>query len=441
MNSKKAFFILLLAFIGAGLWQRDNITATFREHFDFSWLSFKEENFAAARTKYMEQKKGKVKIAIVPPNSDYILEKSFFDTMMLGVEIAAKETKEKNPSLSNLEYFTAPNREDYDTLDEYVYEIGTDPAVLSMILPVSQRTTRQTETLAEYMGMVTFRTTHLFTPREEGSYLVFNNTYPVNLYSIAIANYAKQRNLQSVAMVTENNPRDNGFSSNIETWLAKQNVPVTTALTFEKDMINMSIFKEFEKKFDVLGIDGVFWGMMGPNHIQFISDFFSENPELMKSADHIMFLPINPDNIVRLKTLLQRPEVISLDPIVAYPTIQESPLKDTFDKRYFATFNKKANHAAYYGYDTYMLIANAVANCATLSPQTIAAYLEGNSFQGILASYDFDKNGRLEQNQVGNVIQLGRIENGKLVELKIDQVKPVTNRKKQWDKLEFSLKQ
>jgi len=410
-----------------------------RGNIDLSWLSFKQEDFAAARTNYMEKKKGGIKIALVPPKSTYVQERALFDKMERGVKIAATETREKNNSVNNLDYLIAPNREKLDTLDEYIYELGTDPSVLAMVLPTSQKVTQQTETLAEYMGMVTFRTTHLFIPREEESYLVFNNTYPVNLYSKIIAKYARKRDLQSVAMITENTPRDNGFTRNVETWLAKQNVPVTTALTFRKEMINISIFREFEKKFGVFGVDGVFWGMMGDSHMRFISDLFTEKPELLKSADHIMFLPIAPDNIERIDTLLQSPELVGLDPVIAYPEISESPLREAFDKLYFTTYGEKANHAAYYGYDTYMLIANAVENCITLSPQAIAKYLEENSFQGILVDYAFDKDGQLRQGNVNNLIKLGKIVNGKIIKLHLDDVQPLTDRNKLWEKHKFSV--
>lgn len=441
MTIKKILLILLLAFVGAGVWQKNNIENFYKDNIDLSWLSFKQTDYGAERVKYMEQQKGEIRIALVPPDADYTLGRAFFDKMVRGVEIASNEIREKNSKTLNLEHFIVTDREKYDTLDECVYKLGTDPSVLAMVLPTSQGVTQQIETLAEYMGIVTFRTTHLFSPREEESYLIFNNTYPVDLYSKIISSYARKRNLQSVAMVTENNPRDNGFTRNVETWLAKQNVPITTALTFEEEMINMSIFKEFEKKFNVLGVDGVFWGMLGSGRIRFISEFFANNTDLMKSADHIMFLPIAPDNIESISAMLQLPEIIDFDPLIAYPHISESPLKMAFDETYFNIYGVKANHAAYYGYDTFMLIANAVRNCeeSTLSPQAIAKYLEENSFQGILANYSFDKNGSLQQDVLENVIKIGKIEEGKIREIDLDKVEEFVSRKELWESLEFSL--
>lgn len=425
---KKTILFLIVCFLAAGWWQDDKIADFLKNTVDFSWLSFAETDYAASRARYMQQGTGAVKVAFIHPDESSSFMEPFFQDMVKGAALAAELVEKKNKTGRKIELVVTTSVSGYETIDLSILSLGEDPAVVAVILPYNPHAKQDSEVFAEYMGMLIFHFGHMFASREVGSYLAFSNSYSFDQFSKKIARYSKQRGLQSVMMITEKSREAEGYAKNQDFWFSKEGVPVATGFLYEKDMINGPMLNKLNKKIDIFNIDSVYWGSVLGTHLASIDDSIKHLPVIIgQKTQHLMFLPVVVENNQTVMKRLQLIEASALDPIIAYPVIEDAQQKAKFDRLYYEKYKIKANHTAYYGYDTFMLLSSCILEDNTASTQKIAQLLTKKSYTGILAQYGFKKDGTLKD-QVADNIKLGRVKNGVLVELDMASVKPAETR-------------
>lgn len=437
---KNTIIFLIVCFVAAGWWQHAQIVNFLKNNVNFTWLSFDETDYAATRVAYMQKGEGPVKIACISPDDIHSFANRYSQDAINGATLAAELVAKKNVSGRKIELIVTPSGQDNDTVNRSILSLGKDPGVLAVILPYSADAKVESEVFAEALELMIFHIGHLFVSREKESYLAFNNTYPVDLFSKKIAMYGDRRGLKSVLMLTEKNSLGEGVAKNQEFWFSKAGIPVPTGFLYEKNMINGPMIKELNKKIGIFGIDSVYWGSALGTHLSSIGHTIKQLHSTIEQSEHLMVLPVVADNDPLIKERLALLESSSHDPVIAYPVIHDVQQKTEFDRLYFEKYKTKANHAAYYGYDTLMLLADCIMKDSTTSPAEIAQRLTTNSYEGILAMYRFNEDGRIEEQAVDN-IKLGKVQNGALVELDVEKIKPDESRKPTQKNDTFSLDQ
>lgn len=423
---KKTIIFLVACFAAAGWWQHDRVADFYQNQLHFSWLSFANTDYAAQRSKYMEKGVGPVKIAFIAPKEQaHTFIEQFFQDTVNGAKLAAElvnATPEKGRKIELMVTLSGPG---YETVDRSISSLGKDASVLAVIPPYSLDAERQSEVFAEYMGLLIFHLGHMFAPREQESYLAFSNTYPFEQFSQKLALYAEKRAVESVLMLTEKGRAGENFTKNQGFWFSKKGVPVPTAFLYQRDMIYGLMLSELNKKIDIFETDTVYWGSALDADLLSMGNSLRQLHTAQGQTEHLMFLPVVADHEPAIRKRLELIESSTLDPVIAFPVISDRQQQAEFDRLYWQRYKTTANHAAYYGYDTFMLVANCINkdNTASASPQDIARTLMEKSYKGILATYRFNADGILDE-QVGGNIRLGRVKNGELVELDIDKVGP-----------------
>lgn len=424
---KKTIIFLVACFAAASWWQYDRIADFYQNQLHISWLSFASTNYAAQRTKYMEKGVGPVKIAFIAPKEQaHSFIEQFFQDTVNGAKLAAELVQATAANGRKIELVVTVSGPGYETVDRSISSLGKDARVLAVIPPYSLDAERQSEVFAEYMGLLIFHIGHMFAPREQESYLAFSNTYPFEQFSQKLALYAEKRGVESVLMLTEKGRVGENFTKNQGFWFSKKGIPVPTAFLYERDMIYGLMLSELNKKIDIFGTDTVYWGSaLDADLLSMAKALRQQHATTQGQAEHLMFLPVVADHDPAIRKRLELIESSTLDPVIAFPVISDRQQQAEFDRLYWQRYKTTANHAAYYGYDTFMLVAHCINkdNTASASPQDIARTLMEKSYKGILATYRFNADGILDQ-QVGGNIRLGRVKNGGLVELDIDKVVP-----------------
>jgi len=421
---KKTIIFLIACFAAAGWWQHDRIADFYQNQLHFSWLSFAKTDYASIRTKYMEKGVGPVRIAFIAPGEQALsFIDQFFQDTVNGAKLAAElvnATPEKGRKIELVVTVSGPG---YETVDRSISSLGKDASILAVIPPYSLSAERQSEVFAEYMGLLIFHIGHMFAPREEESYLAFSNTYPFEQFSQKLARYAKKRGVESVLMLTEKGRVGENFTKNQSFWFSKKGIPVPTAFLYERDMIYGLMLSELHKKIDIFGTDTVYWGSALDTDLLSMGNALRQLHITEGQTEHLMFLPVVADNDSAIRKRLELIEASTLDPVIAYPVTTDRQQQAEFDRLYWQRYKTNANHAAYYGYDTFMLVADCINKNHTATPQNIARILTEKSYKGILATYRFNADGMLDE-QVNDNIRLGTVKNGNLVELDLEKVVP-----------------
>jgi len=426
---KKTIVFLLACCIAAGWWQHDRIADLYKNQLHISWFSFAKTDYAALRTKYMEKGVGPVRVAFIAPNEQgHSFIEQFFQDTVNGAKLAAELVNAAPVKGRKTELVVTVSGPGYETVDRSISSLGKDASVMAVIPPYSLSAERQSEVFAEYMGLLIFHIGHMFTPREEESYLAFSNTYPFAQFSQKLALYADKRGAQSVLMLTEKGRVGENFAKNQGFWFSKKGVPVPTDFLYEPDMIYGLMLSELNKKIDIFGTDTVYWGSALDADLLSMGHALRQLHITKGQTEHLMFLPVVPDNDPAIKKRLELIEASTLDPVIAYPVTSDRQQQAEFDRRYHQRYQTNANHAAYYGYDTFMLLADCINKNHTASPQDLARILTDKSYKGILATYRFDANGMLD-GQVNDNIKLGKLKNGGLVDLDIEKIVPREKKK------------
>jgi len=421
---KKTGIFLLVCFLAAGVWQYKSIAGFLKNQLNISWLSFAAADCAAARVKYMQRGVGPIRIAfIAPPDPSQVYHDQFFEHTVNGAAIAAELVDQKRGQGRKIELTVTASGPGDESGTRAITTLGQDPSLLAVILPSSHNAQLESEVVAEYMGLMIFHAGDLFITREEESDLAFVNTYPFEQFSKKIAAYAEKRRVRSVLMLTENNREGQDAAKNQDFWFSKKGIPVPTAFLYEKNMINGPMVEELSKKVGIFGTDVVYWGSaLGVSMGDSMRQLTTGGP-----AEHVMYLPIVTDNNPSLKKRLQQIESSTLDPVIAFPVIADRQQKAEFDQLYYEKYKVSANHAAYYGYDTFMLLADCLIKESSASPQAIAQTLTQKSYKGILATYRFTEDGVLDDQTAAN-IKLGKVKNGELVEFDLEKITPLQKR-------------
>lgn len=435
---KKTIIFLTFCFLAAGWWQYDAVKIFIRKDFNFSWLSFKDQDFAAKRFKHMAAPDTTLKIAIIPPDENkHGFPQSFYEQSVKGAKIALNELEQKRKNGRKLELIIGEDQLQQTDTPEKVYFYGTDPSVFAVILPFAPRYPQQkAKVIAEYMGLLILHPTPTFTKNEVNSYLSFENTYPVESFSKAIAEYAQKRNLQSLLMVTERTDMAAGYAHNQDFWFSKKHMRVTSSFFYESEMIIDPMFTELYKKLEIFTTDSIYWGSMlaqDDDALHVTIDFMIKTSKIPES---LMFLPVSYNKDQLVQPYLDAIDNSAIFPIIAYPVIKESELKRSFDKIFNKTYGEQPSHAAYYGYDSVMLLADGLAQAKVSVPTDIAQSIRDIPHQGIIANYSFSDNGTLLHPPQ---MQLGEIKNGALVELDLTTIIPIEDRVEKFRKGEFSL--
>jgi ABC-type branched-subunit amino acid transport system substrate-binding protein len=422
---KKTILILLGCFLAAVVWQHHNLSVFFKNQLDLSWFSFAGEDYAAARVAYMTSGVGPVKIAfIAPPSSMQTGAEHFFEDAFNGAALAAEQIAPTLGKGRKIELATVICDPEDLSGSQAITTLGSDPSVLAVILPSSHTAQLESEVNAEYLGLLIFHAGGLLTAREQESSLAFDNTYPMSHFSEKIASDAAKRGIQSVLMLTEKNRDGQYAATNQDFWFSKKGVPVPASFLYEKNMIDGTMLEELSKKVGILGTDAIYWG--SALKLKALSDAM-RRLSAKKPAEHFMYLPMVTDNNPALKKILEQLESSALDAVVAYPVVADPRQQEAFDKLYQAKHQVGGNYAAYYGYDTFMLLADCLRKKNTASPQDIAQSLTESGYKGILATYQFTENGILDDQAAAN-IRLGKIKNGALVELASERAPSAENR-------------
>jgi ABC-type branched-subunit amino acid transport system substrate-binding protein len=431
---KKTIIFLFACFVAAGLWQHDKIADFFKNEVNFSWLSFDETNYAAARTRYMKKGKGPVKIAFISPDEQaQSLVMQFFRETVNGAVIGAEIVDKKKGNGRHIEVIETSPGPGYETVNRSISSLGKDPSVLAVILPYSRDAKLGAEVFAEQLGLLIFHIGHMFGLRDEESYLAFSNTYPFEQFSKKIAMYGEKRGLHSVLMLTEKDRIGEDQAKSQDFWFSKNRILVPTTFLYEKNMISGPMLEELKKNIDIFKTDAVYWGSVGGANLSSLIDSMKHvESRSSGQTENLMFLAAVADNDPAIMKRLQHIESSSLDPVIAYPVIADTQQQAEFDKLHQEKFKINANHAAYYGYDTFMLLADCILRDDKASPQDIAQTLTKKNYKGILATYRFTEDGTLD-NQVVDLIKLGKVRNGALVELDIEKIKPAEGKKEIWE--------
>ncbi len=422
---KNTIIILIVCFVAAGLWQYDKITDFFKNTVNVSWLNFNETNLAAARVSYMEKGKGPVKIAFISPGDTPTHSLSL--AMIRGATIAAELVEKMTKDNREIELLVKDFCPGYETVSRAIFSLGEDPGVLAVILPYSADVEAESEVYAEYLGMMILHLGHTFVLREKESYLAFNNSYPIDTFSKKLSDYGRWRDLRSVLMLTEKTKTGEGFAKNQEFWFSQEKIPVPAGFLYEKNMIIGPMYAELRKKIDIFAIDSVYWGSALATHFSTTEKDIADLSSTMKNNDHLMFLPVVADNDPYIKKQLEDIETAFPKLVIAYPVVDNVAQQAEFDRLYYEKYKIKANHAAYYGYDTFMLLADCIMKNNTASPGDLSKVLTTQNYQGILANYRFNENGNLDE-QVADNIKLGTVKQGQLVELSPDDITPIQNK-------------
>lgn len=419
---------LIVCFVVAGLWQHDKIAHFLKNDIHISWLSFTTADSAAARVKYMQKGTGPVKIAFIPPyDQAYVSNAQDFQSTVNGAAIAAELAGEKRGAGRRIELIVPAAGPGYESGIRAISSLGMDPGVLAVILPYSYSTQLESEVMAEYMGLMIFHAGHLFASREQESELAFSNIYPFEQFSEKIALYAEKRGVRSVLMLTQKGRHGEDIAKNQDFWFSKKSIPVPAAFLYEQHMINGPMLEELSKNVGIFGTDAVYWGSALNANLLSLGDSMRQlTPN--GPMEHFMFLSIVPDNNETLAKRLQLIESSTLDPVIAFPVITNMQQKTEFDKLYYEKYKAKANHSAYYGYDTFMLLAECILKDNNVSPQAIAQILTRKSYAGILATYQFNEDGVLDD-QVAVNIKLGKVKNGELVAIDIEKINPADSQR------------
>ena len=424
---KNTLIFLVVCFVAAGLWQRDRIADFFKNTVNISWLSFAETDFAAARVRYMQQGEGPVKIAFI--SQDDTAMNSNSQNMVNGAALAAERVAKMASTGRKVELLVTAFGPGYETINRSISSLGKDPAVLAVVLPYSVDVNAESEVYAEYLGMMIFHYGHMFSLREKESYLAYNNSYPINEFSKKISDYGRKRGLESVLMLTEKSTTGEGFAKNQEFSFSQERIPVSTGFLYEKNMIKGPMFTELGKRMDIFAVDSVYWGSALANHLPAVEESLDQVFPGMEKMDHLMFLPVVADNDPTIEKQLQNLQASFPQLVIAYPVVEDVVQQAEFDRLYFEKFKVKANHAAYYGYDTFMLLADCIMKNSNASPADISQTLTTQSYKGILTKYRFNQDGNLDQ-QVADNIQLGTVKNGQLVKIVTEDITPVQDKKK-----------
>lgn len=424
---KKTIIFLIVCFVAAGLWQYDRISDFLKNTVNISWLSFDETDLAAARVTYMQKGKNPIKIAFISSNDAAIISNS--QDMVNGAAIGAELVEKMARDGRKIELLVTAYGPEYETVNRSLSSLGKDPGVLAVVLPYSADVNTESEVYAEYLGMMIFHYGHVFAPREKESYLAFSNSYPIDEFSKKVSEYGRKRGLESVLMLTEKTKTGEGFARNQEFWFSQERIPVPTGFLYEKNMIAGTMVAELSKKIDIFAIDSVYWGSVLADHMHAAGKTISRIFPAMGKIEHLMFLPVVADNDPSIKTELQDIESTFPQLVIAYPVVGDVLQQAKFDQLYFEKYKVKANHAAYYGYDTFMLLADCIMKNNTASPADISQALTTKSYQGILTKYRFNEDGILDE-QVADNIKLGTVKNGQLIELLAEDIKAIPSKRK-----------
>ncbi len=424
---KNTIIFLIVCFVAAGLWQYDRITEFFKNTVNISWLSFAETDLAAARVTYMQKGKGPVKIAFISPDNTAMNSNS--QDMVNGAAIGAERVEKMAANSRKIELLVTAYGPGYETVNRSISSLGKDPGVLAVILPYSADVNAESEVYAEYLGMMIFHYGHMFALREKESFLAFNNSYPIDEFSKKISEYGRKRGLESILMLTEKTTTGEGFAKNQEFWFSQERIPVPTGFLYERNMIKGPMFAELGKRMDIFATDSIYWGSALANHLPAVEKNIAQVFSTMGKMDHLMFLPVVVDNDPSIEKQLQNLETSFPQLVIAYPVVGDVVQQAEFDRLYFDKYKVKANHAAYYGYDTFMLLADCIMKDDTASPADISQALTAKSYTGILAKYRFNEDGKLDE-QVADNIQLGTVKNGQLVELSAENITSIQNKRK-----------
>ena len=425
---KKTLLFLLVCFSAAGWWQRDAIDTFVKDNLSFSWLTFEDKDYAAVRFNYMATSDDILKIAIIPPAADVgALASDFFQDLVKGAELARDSLVGQGLSNRRIDLVVDKVVPLNEQVSERVYELGSDKSVFAVILPFTPGFPRQSaKVIGEYLGLLVFHPTPSFSRSEVNSYLSFENTYPAELFGRALAEYARKRNLQSLLMVTERTNMSSGYAHSQDFWFSKYNIPVTSSFFYENNMIVDPMFGELHKKMEIFNTDSIYWGSLlnqNKTAIEVTTRYLSS---LETHPESLMFLPVSFNAGPLLKPYLANIEKSSIDPIIAYPVLEESDQKRIFDKSFQTRYNRQPSHAAYYGYDSIMLLANAVHTVTDVTPKSIASFLRQLPYRGIITTYKFDSEGKLVMD---SPVQLGRIKKGELIEIDSSSIEPLPDRR------------
>ena len=424
---KNTLIFLIVCFVAAGLWQYDKIADFFNNTINISWLSFDDTDFAAARVEYMRKGSGPVKIAFISPE-DTPANRSSQDMVKgatIGAELVGKIPKIGRKVELQVTVFGPGN----ETVNQSISSLGKDPGVLAVIFPYDSDVNAESEVYAEYLGLMIFHFGHMFALREKESYLAFNNSYPVDEFNKKISKYARIRGLGSVLMLTDKTVTGVGFAQNQELWFSREMVPVSTSSQYEKNMIEGSMLAELGRKMDIFAIDSVYWGTALATQLPVVKRAIGQVYSAIGKSDHLMYLPVVADNDPTIEMQLQNIETSFPELVIAYPVVEDVLQQADFDRLYLEKFKVKPNHAAYYGYDTFMLLADSIMKDNNASPADISQTLTTKGYKGILATYRFNEDGKLGE-QVANNIKLGKVQNGHLVELRGEDIKPIGKKRK-----------
>jgi hypothetical protein len=411
---KKNILILLGCFLAAAVWQHRNLSAFLNNHLDLSWFSFAGEEYAAARAAYMTSGAGPVKIAfIAPPALTRTVPEHFFEDAVNGAALAAEQMESTRGKGRKIELTTVIAGPEDASGSQAITALGGDPSILAVVLPGNHAAQLESEVHAEYLGLMIFHAGGLLTAREQESSLAFDNTYPLSHFSEKIATYAAQRGIQSVLMLTEKDREGLYAATNQDFWFSKKGVPTPASFLYEKNMINGTMLEDLSKKIGILETDAICWG--SALKLTALSDAM-RRLSAKRPSEHLMYLPIVTDNNPALAKNLGQLESSALDAVVAYPVVADARQQETFDKLYYEKHRVRGNHAAYYGYDTFMLLADCLRKKSAATPQDMAQSLTASGYKGILATYQFTENGVLDDRAATN-IRLGKVKNGALIEL------------------------
>lgn len=227
---------------------------------------------------------------------------------------------------------------------------------------------------------------------DKGHRLVFQNIPSDRIIAKGMSDYARIQGYQKVVIYYEESSYGRNLADAIETGLRENGIRVvdrTSGLITEMQM------KKAYKKWNALDFDAILLALNMPEG----ADFIRELRKLDQDVAIISGDGLDVGNFIDL--LGKDAEGIVISTI--YSPDHQSPQLEEFTAKYVRKYNELPDVWAIQGYDSLMLIANAIKGSGSYSPGVIANYLrEMEPLETVSGRISFNEFGEVQGREVYN---------------------------------------
>jgi branched-chain amino acid transport system substrate-binding protein len=314
------------------------------------------------------------------------------DTFLRGVEMAVKDAREEYAPLGfEIEYAYYDDKNDYSEGMLIVDKLIDDKSLTAALGPQNLSILEMAAHRFENAGKL------MIAPHGIADYVLDENNYKL-IFSTAISSYDMGAAAKMYAQTADVKRwavcyNDDDYSRR-EAWgFSRHNADAGTEVwDYVKTPINKQDFDAVYKRWEALGIEGVFIAPDDMDGIELLKLIKEKKPDMAVAGDY--YFDMNYEIMYAYEEYLSGLAMVNA--FTTYITDEKQERFNSFKDGYKQEYGENFDTWAGYGYDCVRMITDTAAKAESADPARIAEALRDNGYSGLIFDYAFTENGELK---------------------------------------------